>query len=106
MIPDFKNSRIVVTGASRGIGLGAVRLLLAQGASVIGTAKDPARIQAAALELKKLGDFHPVVADLARPAEAAAAIKKAVEERFGALDMLVNNAAIGGAEGGWAMAPA
>ena len=88
--------RIVVTGASRGLGLGAVRLLLASGASVIGTGKDASRLGSAAAELSKLGDFHAVAADLARPVEAAAILADAVAKRWGALDALVNNAAISG----------
>src|SRR5581483_11583412 len=91
---------------SRGIGLGAARLLLAQGAKVMGSGKDAARLEATAQELKKLGDFIPVAADLAKPAEAAAILSAAVAKQWGALDSLVNNAAIGGSGGGWLGAPA
>jgi NAD(P)-dependent dehydrogenase (short-subunit alcohol dehydrogenase family) len=103
---SFKNKRILLTGASRGIGLGAARLLLAQGASLMGTGKEPARIEATAKELSKLGDFQGVAADLSKPREAAQILAKAVASRWGALDILVNNAAIGGAEGHWEKAPA
>ncbi len=103
---NFANRRILLTGASRGIGLGAARLLLAEGARVIGTGKDAARLEATAKELRKLGDFHAAVADLARPAEAAGILAEAVKERWGALDILVNNAAMGGTSGGFANGPA
>jgi NAD(P)-dependent dehydrogenase (short-subunit alcohol dehydrogenase family) len=102
----FNKRRILLSGASRGIGLGAVRLLLAEGASVIGTGQDAARLEASAQELKKLGDFHGVAADLGRPAQAASILAEAVKQRWGALDVLVNNAAIGGQAGGYAKIPA
>jgi NAD(P)-dependent dehydrogenase (short-subunit alcohol dehydrogenase family) len=98
--------KIVLTGASRGIGLGAARLLLAKGHQLMGTGKDAARLEAAARELQALGEFHPVVADLARPAEAAAVIKATAEKTWGALDALINNAAIGGVDKSFLEAPA
>ncbi len=106
MSADFTRRRILITGASRGVGLGAARLLLASGASVLGTARDAARLEATARELKRLGDFEGVVADLNRPAEAAEVLATAVAKHWGSLDALVNNAAIGGENGGFAVAPA
>ncbi len=106
MSGTFDKKRVLLTGASRGIGLGAVRLLLAEGAAVIGTGQDAARLAETEKELKKLGDFQGVAADLKRPAEAAKALAEAVAKRWGALDILVNNAAIGGPGGGFSTAPA
>ena len=105
-MPPFAGKKILITGASRGIGLGAARLLLAQGAEVMGSGKDARRLEATAGELNTLGRFHPVVADFSRPAEAAAALKAAVEKTWGSLDALVNNAAIGGADKSFLEAPA
>jgi len=93
--------KILITGASRGIGLGAAKLLLSQGAEVMGTGKDPARLEFAAVDLRKLGTFIPIAADLADPSQAASTLKSAVESHWGSLDALVNNAAIGGGEGGF-----
>lgn len=103
---SFASRRILLTGASRGIGLGAARLLLSEGARIIGTGKDAARLEAAAKELQQIGDFHAVAADLTRPAEAADILAAAVQERWGALDILVNNAALGGTSGGFTNGPA
>ena len=43
--------RIVLTGVSRGVGLATARLFLAEGAEVIGVARDEARVRGARAEL-------------------------------------------------------
>ncbi|MCI0156274.1 SDR family oxidoreductase [Leifsonia shinshuensis] len=77
-------ARAVVTGASRGIGLAAVRALLAEGATVVGVARtttDETR------ELEAGPGFRFVSADLSDPASAAG-LRDAVG---GVVDVLVNN---------------
>jgi NAD(P)-dependent dehydrogenase (short-subunit alcohol dehydrogenase family) len=75
----------VVTGASAGIGSATARLLAAEGAHVVGVARDPGRIEA-------LGErVTGVSADLTDPA-AAARVVEVTLERHGRLDGLVNNA--------------
>ncbi len=73
-----------MTGASRGIGLAAVRALLAEGATVVGVARgatDESR------ELEAADRFRFVPADLSDPA-AIAGLREAVGD---AVDVLVNN---------------
>lgn len=81
--------RIVVTGASRGIGLELVRQFLARGDSVVAAARDPGGAE----QLKKLeGDLQLVACDVAIDASAAALGR----EVTGPVDVLVNNAGIVG----------
>lgn len=86
--------RIVLTGASRGVGLALARVFLRQGASILGVAKDSARLAGAAVELEHIGgDFSWKAIDLAE-ADAPARLAAAADERWGALDMLINNAGV------------
>jgi len=90
---DFHGKRIVITGASRGVGFESARLFLAAGAEVFGTGRDSARLDQAATELSKLGRFIPFRADF-DDATAPAALAEAVATTWPALDILINNAAV------------
>jgi NAD(P)-dependent dehydrogenase (short-subunit alcohol dehydrogenase family) len=84
----------LVTGANRGIGLEVCRQLAARGLRVVLTARDPREGEAAARQLRQNESdvvFCPL--DVTDPAAVAAA-QAFVEERYGRLDVLVNNAAI------------
>jgi 3-oxoacyl-[acyl-carrier protein] reductase len=84
----------IVTGGSRGIGAAIVGLLAEHGAAVVVSARDAARLQRAVQELEERGaSVHGVVADVARR-EDADRLVEAARERFGRLDLLVNNAGI------------
>lgn len=80
----------LVTGGSRGIGLAIARRFLQAGASVMLTARTAEDLEAAAASLD--GPVGWQVANAGRPQDATAAVEAAVE-RFGGLDVLVNNAA-------------
>jgi 3-oxoacyl-[acyl-carrier protein] reductase len=86
----------VVTGASRGIGHATVRGLLAEGALVVGVGRDENRLQNALADAAgeagvDVSRTTGVAADITRP-EAPDAIRAAAVERFGPVDVLVNNA--------------
>lgn len=86
--------RILITGASRGVGLETARLFLAEGAEVLAVARDSARLERARLELPaKPGQLQVLATDLAA-ADAAERIAASVEQRWGALDVLLNNAGV------------
>ncbi|AXP03019.1 MULTISPECIES: SDR family NAD(P)-dependent oxidoreductase [Pseudomonas] len=85
------NKTVIITGASSGIGLGLVKAFLAQGYNVVGNARSPSGLDAAAAQLGHPAGFIGVAGDIADPATSAALIAQAVEA-FGAVDGLVNNA--------------
>jgi 3-oxoacyl-[acyl-carrier protein] reductase len=84
----------LVTGGSRGIGLAIARLLAEDGASVVVSGRDAARLDAAVKELESLGaPALAVVADASKREDVDRLIE-AARERFGRIDVLVNNAGI------------
>jgi 3-oxoacyl-[acyl-carrier protein] reductase len=81
-----------VTGASRGIGRETARLLAAEGARVLLIARNEQRLADAAEECAAGGgEAEAFVLDVTEP-DAGERIVAAAEERFGGLDVLVNNA--------------
>ncbi|ASY20170.1 classical SDR family protein [Candidatus Planktophila vernalis] len=90
---NFKGKRILITGASRGVGFEASKLFLKAGAHVIGTGRDETRLKATTTILQQLGDFTPLLADF-DDAQAPAAVAQAVKAQWDSLDMLLNNAAV------------
>ena len=85
----------IVTGASRGIGLALAETLAAEGYALTVSARKPDTLEAAADRLRASGaEVEAVPANLA-DAESVAAIVARHRERFGRLDVLVNNAGIG-----------
>src|SRR5262245_37244976 len=82
----------LITGASRGIGLAVARRLAEDGMSLGVAARDEARLRALAEEVGDRGGQALVyAADLSQPA-APAAFAAAAVERFGRIDLVVNNA--------------
>jgi NAD(P)-dependent dehydrogenase (short-subunit alcohol dehydrogenase family) len=77
-----------VTGAGRGMGVDIAKAALAAGHAVVATGRNPERVSAA---LGAHDDLLAVKLDVTDPADAQAAVQAAVE-RFGRIDVLVNNA--------------
>ena len=89
-------SRVLVTGANRGLGLGLTRVWLEAGHRVVALAREPERSPG----LRELVSHHPDTllwraCDVADP-ESVEAARIAVESRCEALDLLVNNAGVYG----------
>jgi 3-oxoacyl-[acyl-carrier protein] reductase len=82
----------LVTGGSRGIGLGIARELAAAGARVAVVARDGERAVAAAAGLP--GEGHRGYGCDVADGEAVNALVKQVEDELGSLDVLVNNAGV------------
>lgn len=86
----------VVTGSSRGIGRGIAYRLLEEGAEVVLCARGAGDLAVAVSEAPGIGSATGVVADVTTD-EGAAAVVAAAVERFGGLDVVVNNAGGSGA---------
>jgi len=83
----------LVTGASRGIGLGIAQSLVARGARVVVTARKPEALAEAVAALGGPEVAVAVAGNAADPAHRAEAVRTAVDT-FGSLDMLVGNVGI------------
>ncbi|HET6562945.1 MAG TPA: SDR family NAD(P)-dependent oxidoreductase [Marmoricola sp.] len=85
---------VVVTGASSGLGVGFARALAGVGAHLVLGARRVDRLSAVADDLRELGaDVLARATDVASP-EACRALVDAAVERFGRVDVLVNNAGV------------
>ena len=81
----------VITGSSRGIGLGLARELLARGTNVVVTGRSAEAVDKAVVELAQPGRTLGVACDVTDPAEVQA-LWDATVARFGRVDIWVNNA--------------
>lgn len=84
----------LVTGGNKGIGYEVARQLGAKGYTVILGVRDAGRGEAAAAKLREGGATIDVVALDLENADTATAAAKWIEEKYGVLDVLVNNAGI------------
>src|SRR5690349_2222464 len=84
-MPDKKTA--IVTGAHQGIGAGLVQAFLQNGYNVVGTSLNLPD------SLAESPSLVFVDGDISKP-ETAAKVVNAAMERFGAIDVLVNNAGI------------
>lgn len=91
----WKDKVAVITGASSGIGAATARRLARQGMQAALVARRLDRLEALADEIRaRGGQAHPLPADLTQETERARVFRE-IEDRFGAVDVLVNNAGLG-----------
>ena len=94
-IPSLEGRVALVTGANSGLGLESVRALAARGATVILACRSRSRAEASQSQLQKQGLLCLELLDLdladLNSVEAAAT---AVGQRYGRLDLLLNNAGV------------
>jgi 2-deoxy-D-gluconate 3-dehydrogenase len=89
---DLKGRVAIVTGGNGGIGLGMARGLAAAGASVVVAGRNADKSHTAVRALGKLGaEAMAVMVDVTDEA-AVERLVKATRERFGRIDILINNA--------------
>lgn len=89
---SFTDQCVVVTGASKGIGLACAVAFGQAGARVVGLARNPATLQAAQAHCQAAGvTLHVLPVDLTDAAAALQAVEQ-IEAEHGAIDVLVNSA--------------
>ncbi|MCP4426888.1 MAG: SDR family NAD(P)-dependent oxidoreductase [Chloroflexi bacterium] len=83
---------LLITGASRGLGAAAARIVAEMGANVVITARSEGDLEAAATAVRSAGGEALVAAgDMTDPAFPAYLVAQTIE-KYGRLDALVNNA--------------
>lgn len=95
MSRELDGKRVVLTGASGGIGRATAHALVAAGAKVALVARSADTLDALAAELRGAGgDVVPVPADITVPQSRQHLVEAAVSV-FGGIDILLNNAGVG-----------
>ena len=95
---NFKNCKtmttVVITGSTRGLGFGLARRFLDRGCSVLINGSNDSGVRRALEQLTAYGErVHGVAADISSRADVERLSREALE-RFGAIDIWVNNAGI------------
>ena len=91
---DYTEKTVIVTGGSRGIGFAIAQGFADANANVVITGRSEETLQQAADSLSDMnGVVYPVAGDVVN-AESTEALMKQTVDRFGSLDVLVNNAGI------------
>src|SRR6185503_4596793 len=94
---DIKDKVVIVTGASSGIGEATARQFAREGAKVVLAARRVDRLQALAQEIAAMGtgaEAFVVQADLSKLEDIQSLIKQTLD-KYGRIDVLVNNAGFG-----------
>ena len=89
----LKNKIILVTGGSKGIGRGISKVFLDEGANVIICARNEEELKNVENELKNGAQISSLRADLTNTNDITL-IKNYISEKYGKLNILVNNASI------------
>ena len=101
MSTDTQSPVALITGANRGLGLETARQLAGRGVTVLMAGRDAESINAAAAELRGEGlSVEPVVLEVREGAQVEA-VRQHIADRYGRLDILINNAGIIADEGGF-----
>jgi NAD(P)-dependent dehydrogenase (short-subunit alcohol dehydrogenase family) len=91
---EFSGRTVIITGGSRGLGLVMARMLLKEGARVAICGREEATLERAREELERGGGEVLAIPCDVRDQVQVEAMVAAVHERFGAVDVLINNAGV------------
>jgi short-subunit dehydrogenase len=91
---DFRNRLVVITGASRGLGLVLARQLADEGAALVLCARDAQELAVAADELRRRASFVATYTCDLSQAEEITALFARIRREIGSVDVLINNAGI------------
>ncbi len=94
MSTNIEGKVVVITGASSGLGEATARMLAGQGAAVVLGARRVDRIEALAAELQAAGGRALAVQTDVTRSEQVQRLVDAAVERFGRIDVIVNNAGL------------
>lgn len=92
---DLKGKVAVITGASSGIGAATAKALAAKGCKVALTARRKERLEVIASGIREAGGEALCVPANIRDESEVLAVFKAIDDHFGALDIVINNAGLG-----------
>jgi short-subunit dehydrogenase len=91
-LPSFKGQTVVITGGSRGLGFAIAQEFAARGADLVICGRDEEILQEAESRLRGMrANVLAIACDVGKQEEVALLIQQATE-RFGRIDVLVNNA--------------
>lgn len=91
---SYRDKVGLITGGSRGLGLELARQVCQQGGRVAILARNPDELARAKADLaSRGGDVLPIQCDLLEPAQIQSAVQQTIE-RFGKIDIVINNAGI------------
>ncbi len=96
---EWQSKVAVITGSTRGFGHAVARALLAKGARVVISGRQQETVDRVVADLSRLGEVSGLACDVSQ-AEQVYALARHALERFGRLDIWVNNAGIAPPPGG------
>ena len=89
---NMQDKVVIISGASRGIGRATALLLAQNGANIVATARNAEELKT--LETEGNGHIVVLAGDVASEADMAAVVQLALD-KFGRLDIVINNAGVG-----------
>lgn len=93
----LQNKRVIVTGASKGIGRAIASALLREGAKLAICARDENTLKQSQSQLSELGEVHAATCDLSKPQQTTDFVDWA-SNTLGGLDILISNVSAGGGD--------